>query len=288
MNSIEIKRVEMCFMHDNRGFKELSCIFHKDLKSIGFGCRSRLSINPSEENINFKFDCVLERIEMGFSPKDLFGIETITSAVEFLDTCELRKNVKSYCINMIGVDEHRFTYTEDYPELDHIFSPDCGKHPMLETIEIKICEMKNLWGFGILLKYFYQHFQNLFVKRKDKLTRFSCYDIRFVFDRSSQLKKMIETTIIEPDDLEKEFITKNHNIGTKKQRYKRLFQAGTYSVDQDTIKIQIKDIKHNKQWFCLMYYNVVDWFKRTQKLAMNNSNCSVAEMLNKKQIKFLM
>ena len=142
-------------------------------------------------------------------------------------------------------------------------------NPLLESVSVKLKENACLSGLARLLIYFNQHYKQLFVDTKLYLKHFNKIEI--------QIENI--SSIFAHNDLQR-YPADNAN-------QPQFFQQGRskeYSIDDNTIKIQSRDVEQGIASFGTVYENIFDCLQRVQEANEDTSNvpknCSIVVLFH--------
>ena len=252
-------------------FHEISSIFNPNVEALYLGEDAEM-IFDVDENINVedcKDFCILKTLGCGFwgssatLGRNRYSYNTITE----LDRFSMRRVVRHYVLEwkpFWSFGDSSVLY-ESIDVFDQFLKDNYSdKHPLLETVLIKLRDRCDLCGFARLLIYLNENYETLFVQKLG-LKNFQSIEIQFEklhWDGKNGERPSIQNCM--PHPRQPETNHKNELIFAQKRTKK-------YSIE--TKEIKISNVQKGIKYFGTIYQNVVYWLKRIQE------NCDEYESL---------
>ena len=257
--SISVKAINLTI----DSFDKFCMIFHNELKVFKYNQSLNINLQFDTKNILMdnnsdnenKFGAKLKEIHLTGS---ISQVRSAVGVLNLLDRFNLRKNVNCYQIDWnsrFQRDLQTWTVSPIVGNcklvLDKLFLNDYDKHPLLKKIVIKLTDDWNLHQFAMLLIYFSENCQGIFVATdlERRLKHLSIIEIEWK-QVGLSLNQHFGGVAIGADTMT------NHQIFKGKKNEE-------YSIDDKMVEICNVDAKIDS--FAIIYANVIDWFKRIEQ-----------------------
>ena len=244
--SIHLSRTKFTF----DTISEIKSIFHPDLKHIYFDYLSEIHLNIDMKNVENGVEIAptsLENIE--FETEEQENVASCIDTLNQFDKFGIRQNIKQYTLRW---DQPSALVSLEIGNavnvFDKIFFQDYDKHPLLESIIIKVEDDTVLVGLPRLLLYFHQHYKQLFVERKFYLKHFQTIEIE------------IDNSWMSGYDID----LQEYPHGTTNPEFFDQKRNKEYSIDDKRIEISSNELKKEIESFGIVYQNTCYWLTRRQ------------------------